>query len=164
MSVIDARKVELHLTTFATTPPAFLINRAIECYGKCGCLSDARELFDEMSQRNGGSWNTMIMAYGKNGCAEEMEGLEMAFAFYVQARSSRASRHCIVLFSLVLYPGMSPFIYIVDRVVESSRNSTPVTSLDFHPNNGDLICSCDRLDEIQYWSVRNGGCDRVLKV
>ncbi|KAL8122003.1 hypothetical protein AgCh_018655 [Apium graveolens] len=48
-SIIDARKVESYLTTFATTPPAFLINRAIECYGKCGCLSDARELFDEMS-------------------------------------------------------------------------------------------------------------------
>ncbi|KAL8145902.1 hypothetical protein AgCh_003874 [Apium graveolens] len=70
-SIIDARKVESHLNTFATTPPAFLINRAIECYGKCRCLSDARELFDEMSHRNGGSWNAMITAYGKNGCAEE---------------------------------------------------------------------------------------------
>ncbi|XP_074368779.1 transcriptional corepressor LEUNIG_HOMOLOG-like isoform X2 [Apium graveolens] len=42
-------------------------------------------------------------------------------------------------------------------------HSAPVTSLDFHPNNGDLICSCDSLDEIRYWSVKNGGCDRVLK-
>lgn len=43
-------------------------------------------------------------------------------------------------------------------------HSAPVTSLDFHPNNGDLICSCDSVNEIRYWSVKNGGCDRVLKV
>ncbi|WOH02427.1 hypothetical protein DCAR_0521816 [Daucus carota subsp. sativus] len=70
-SIVEARKVESHLTTFATTPPAFLINRAIQCYGKCGCLSDARELFDEMPHKNGGSWNAMITAYAKNGCVDE---------------------------------------------------------------------------------------------
>ncbi|KAK1399965.1 LisH domain-containing protein [Heracleum sosnowskyi] len=42
-------------------------------------------------------------------------------------------------------------------------HSAPVTSLDFHPNNGDLICSCDSVNEIRYWSVKHGGCDRVLK-
>ncbi|KAL8145512.1 hypothetical protein AgCh_003610 [Apium graveolens] len=45
----------------------------------------------------------------------------------------------------------------------TKTNSAPVMSLYFHPNNGDLICSCDSLDEIRYWSVKNGGCDRVLK-
>ncbi|XP_074366058.1 transcriptional corepressor LEUNIG-like isoform X2 [Apium graveolens] len=46
----------------------------------------------------------------------------------------------------------------------TKTNSAPVMSLYFHPNNGDLICSCDSLDEIRYWSVKNGGCDRVLKI
>lgn len=45
-----------------------------------------------------------------------------------------------------------------------SGHSAPVTSLDFHPNNGDFLCSCDGVNEIRYWSVKNGGCDRVLKV
>ncbi|XP_063949712.1 transcriptional corepressor LEUNIG isoform X3 [Daucus carota subsp. sativus] len=42
-------------------------------------------------------------------------------------------------------------------------HSAPVTSIDYHPINGDLICSCDSVNEIRYWSVKNGECDRVLK-
>ncbi|KAA8538344.1 hypothetical protein F0562_027833 [Nyssa sinensis] len=68
-AIVEARKVESHLVTFSTTPPIFLLNRAIETYGKCGCLDDARELFEEMPQRDGGSWNAMITAYAQCGFA-----------------------------------------------------------------------------------------------
>ncbi|KAF5467840.1 hypothetical protein F2P56_012052 [Juglans regia] len=67
-AIVEARKVESHLVTFSPTPPVFLLNRAIESYGKCGCLVDARELFEEMPQRDGGSWNAMITAYAQGGC------------------------------------------------------------------------------------------------
>ncbi|CDP11975.1 unnamed protein product [Coffea canephora] len=67
-AIVEARKVESHLVTFTPNPPTFLLNRAIETYGKCGCLADARELFDEMPRRDGGSWNAMITAYSHNGC------------------------------------------------------------------------------------------------
>ncbi|KAL5571792.1 hypothetical protein UlMin_021389 [Ulmus minor] len=70
-AIVEARKVESHLITFSPTPPVFLLNRAIEAYGKCGCVRDARELFDEMPQRDGGSWNAMITAYSKNSEDEE---------------------------------------------------------------------------------------------
>ena len=52
-------------------PPTFLLNRAIETYGKCQCLRDARELFDEMPHRDGGSWNAMISAYAQGGSSNE---------------------------------------------------------------------------------------------
>ncbi|KAD4178237.1 hypothetical protein E3N88_26828 [Mikania micrantha] len=70
-AIIETRKVESHLLTFNPTPPVFLLNRAIEAYGKCKCLDDARELFDEMPQRDGGSWNALISAYAVNGFAHE---------------------------------------------------------------------------------------------
>ncbi|XP_028117268.1 LOW QUALITY PROTEIN: pentatricopeptide repeat-containing protein At3g26540 [Camellia sinensis] len=70
-AIVEARKVESHLVSFSPTPPIFLLNRAIETYGKCGCLEDARELFDEMPQRDGGSWNAIITAYAQGGCAEK---------------------------------------------------------------------------------------------
>ncbi|KAI3797784.1 hypothetical protein L1987_33047 [Smallanthus sonchifolius] len=70
-AIIETRKVESHLLTFNPTPPVFLLNRAIEAYGKCSCLDDARELFDEMPQRDGGSWNALISAYALNGFADE---------------------------------------------------------------------------------------------
>ncbi|CAH2077198.1 unnamed protein product [Thlaspi arvense] len=42
-------------------------------------------------------------------------------------------------------------------------HSSMVTSLDFHPNKDDLICSCDNDGEIRYWSINNGSCTRVYK-
>ncbi|KAF3679257.1 Pentatricopeptide repeat-containing protein [Capsicum annuum] len=74
-AIVEVRKVESHLVSFAPTPPVFLLNRAIEAYGKCGCLVDARELFDEMPQRDGGSWNAMITAYSQNGYAKKALGV-----------------------------------------------------------------------------------------
>ncbi|XP_065853372.1 pentatricopeptide repeat-containing protein At3g26540 [Euphorbia lathyris] len=67
LAVVEARKVESHLVTFSQTPPTFLLNRAIETYGKCGCLAYAKELFDKMPQKDGGTWNAMITAYTKCG-------------------------------------------------------------------------------------------------
>jgi len=43
-------------------------------------------------------------------------------------------------------------------------HQTSVMSLDFHPNNEDLLCSCDGDSEIRYWSVNQGVCTRVSKV
>ncbi|GAB2290639.1 hypothetical protein Dimus_024917 [Dionaea muscipula] len=69
-AIVEVRKIESHLVTYSHPPPTFLLNRAIEAYGKCGCLRDARELFDEMPRRDGGSWNAMITAYAQGGCPD----------------------------------------------------------------------------------------------
>ncbi|XP_042036986.1 pentatricopeptide repeat-containing protein At3g26540-like [Salvia splendens] len=70
-AIIETRKLESHLVTFNPDPPVFLLNRAIESYGRCHCVNDAEELFDEMPSRDGGSWNAMLTAYSRNGKAEE---------------------------------------------------------------------------------------------
>ncbi|XP_057795621.1 pentatricopeptide repeat-containing protein At3g26540 [Salvia miltiorrhiza] len=70
-AIIETRKLESHLVTFNPNPPVFLLNRAIESYGICNCVKDAEDLFDEMPNRDGGSWNAMITAYSRNGCTED---------------------------------------------------------------------------------------------
>jgi WD40 repeat protein len=42
-------------------------------------------------------------------------------------------------------------------------HQTSVMSLDFHPANEDLLCSCDGDSEIRYWSVNQGVCTRAFK-
>ncbi|PRQ25491.1 putative tetratricopeptide-like helical domain-containing protein [Rosa chinensis] len=43
----------------------------IDMYSKCGSLSYARALFDQMVSRDLISWNAMIASYGIHGCGEE---------------------------------------------------------------------------------------------
>ncbi|KAA8538343.1 hypothetical protein F0562_027834 [Nyssa sinensis] len=46
-------------------------NRLLQMYVRCGHMSDARRLFDEMTQRNCFTWNTMIEGYMKSGNKEK---------------------------------------------------------------------------------------------
>ncbi|WOL11866.1 hypothetical protein Cni_G20630 [Canna indica] len=70
-SLVDVRRVESHLVAFSPSPSTFLLNRAIEAYAHCGSPADARELFEEMPRRDGGTWNAMIAAYALSGIPRE---------------------------------------------------------------------------------------------
>lgn len=44
-----------------------LNNKLIEVYSSCGCMKDARRVFDKMPDRDTWTWNLMIKGYGENG-------------------------------------------------------------------------------------------------
>ncbi|XP_022966045.1 pentatricopeptide repeat-containing protein At2g15690, mitochondrial-like [Cucurbita maxima] len=44
-----------------------LNNKLIEMYSCCGCMKDARRVFDKMPDRDIRTWNLMIKGYGENG-------------------------------------------------------------------------------------------------
>ncbi|XP_031499948.1 transcriptional corepressor LEUNIG_HOMOLOG-like [Nymphaea colorata] len=44
-----------------------------------------------------------------------------------------------------------------------SGHMTQVMSLDFHPTNEDLLCSCDANGEIRFWSVKDSTTHCILK-
>ncbi|PRQ26235.1 putative tetratricopeptide-like helical domain-containing protein [Rosa chinensis] len=46
-------------------------NALIDMYAKCGCLTSATELFNEMPEKNLVSWNTMIAGYAAHGHAKQ---------------------------------------------------------------------------------------------
>ncbi|VFQ94969.1 unnamed protein product [Cuscuta campestris] len=46
-------------------------NRFLQMYVRCGQISDARKLFDEMTERNHFSWNTLLEGYLKCGMLSE---------------------------------------------------------------------------------------------
>ncbi|GAB4836721.1 hypothetical protein Ancab_001635 [Ancistrocladus abbreviatus] len=71
LAIVEARKLESHLISFCDPPPTFLLNRAIETFAKCGCLRDARQLFDEMPHKDGGSWNAIITAHAQGGSPDK---------------------------------------------------------------------------------------------
>ena len=46
-------------------------NSVINMYSKCGMLEKAREVFDELAERNVVSWNALISGYAQNGLGDE---------------------------------------------------------------------------------------------
>ncbi|RVX19509.1 Transcriptional corepressor LEUNIG [Vitis vinifera] len=99
----------------------------------------------------------------------------------VQVKLSVATSHqmenCLLVVAMIKSPSMprlatSSFdktvrVWDADSTSYSLRtftgHSASVMSLDFHPNQDDLICSCDGDGEIRYWNIKNGSCARVFK-
>jgi pentatricopeptide repeat protein len=59
------------LTGAAVSRDAFVRTSLMDMYAKCGCLPDARRLFDETPRQTLVAWNCMLAAYGKSSQAEE---------------------------------------------------------------------------------------------
>eukprot|EP01018_Ginkgo_biloba_P001003 Gb_00360 [translate_table: standard] len=49
----------------------FVGSALVDMFSKCGCVEDARNVFDKMSKRNVVSWNAMIAGCVQHGCGEE---------------------------------------------------------------------------------------------
>ncbi|XP_059069560.1 pentatricopeptide repeat-containing protein At3g09040, mitochondrial-like [Cryptomeria japonica] len=60
---------------FAFTTCTTSHNKLIYMYVQCGCLVDARKVFDHMKERDSVSWNTIIAAYRRHGYPQEAVAL-----------------------------------------------------------------------------------------
>ncbi|BBG92311.1 Tetratricopeptide repeat-like superfamily protein [Prunus dulcis] len=55
----------------------FIGNALINMYAKCGCIKDARQIFEEMPRKDSVSWSTMIGSYGLHGhCKKALQLLD----------------------------------------------------------------------------------------
>ncbi|KAL0555169.1 hypothetical protein IC582_009108 [Cucumis melo] len=70
-AIREGQRVHTHMIKTCYLPSVYLRTRLIVLYNKCDCLGDAREMFDEMPQRNVVSWTAMISAYSQRGFAFE---------------------------------------------------------------------------------------------
>ncbi|XP_057420066.1 pentatricopeptide repeat-containing protein At4g30700 [Lotus japonicus] len=52
-------------------PNIYVSTALIDMYAKCGNISEARQLFDSMSEKNTVTWNTIIFGYGLHGYGHE---------------------------------------------------------------------------------------------
>ncbi|KAK2968800.1 hypothetical protein RJ640_028193 [Escallonia rubra] len=78
----SGRQAHQQALIFGYESDLFVSSALIDMYSKCGHLDDARQLFDEIPQRNVVSWTSMITGYVQNG--EALEALLLFKGFLIE--------------------------------------------------------------------------------
>nr|XP_043634669.1 pentatricopeptide repeat-containing protein At5g44230 [Erigeron canadensis] len=60
---------------FVGTDNVVIGSALIDMYAKCGCIEEARNVFDKMMKKNVYSYSSLILGYAMHGCAQEAIGL-----------------------------------------------------------------------------------------
>ncbi|CBI36364.3 unnamed protein product, partial [Vitis vinifera] len=64
--------IEYDVLTMVTIVNLLVLETAlVDMYSKCGAITKARTVFDNMNGKNIVSWNAMISGYSKHGCSKE---------------------------------------------------------------------------------------------
>ncbi|XP_057811950.1 pentatricopeptide repeat-containing protein At4g37170-like [Salvia miltiorrhiza] len=71
----EGKRVHDHINRSGFKAGAFISNKILELYCKCGSMSNARKLFDEMGEKDLCSWNTLISGYARMGMLLEAREL-----------------------------------------------------------------------------------------
>lgn len=66
-ALLLGRKIHEHVERKKLCPNLLLENALIDMYARCGCLEDARKVFDRMKFRDVASWTSLISAFGLTG-------------------------------------------------------------------------------------------------
>ncbi|KAJ4968203.1 hypothetical protein NE237_014904 [Protea cynaroides] len=74
-AVKEGKRVHAHIKSSGFVPGTFISNRVLDMYSKCESLMDARKQFEEMTDKDICSWNTLIRGYAKAGQLEEARQL-----------------------------------------------------------------------------------------
>ncbi|KAG9446005.1 hypothetical protein H6P81_012133 [Aristolochia fimbriata] len=70
-SLSSGIQIHTHVVKFGLGVDLYVANGLIRCYSCCGNISDARQLFDDMSEKNLVVWTTMISGYAQNSRSNE---------------------------------------------------------------------------------------------
>ena len=73
LAVMEQGKwVHAHILKGGCKLDVFVGNALIDMYGKCGCIEDARQVFDRLPRRDVVSWNAMITVCALHGHGKEV--------------------------------------------------------------------------------------------
>ncbi|KAI6669610.1 hypothetical protein NL676_004495 [Syzygium grande] len=67
MDLERGKKIHKELVKIGFKLDGFVYSALVDMYGKCGCLEIAREIFEQIPEKNVVAWNAMIMGFSLKG-------------------------------------------------------------------------------------------------
>ncbi|XXG81279.1 hypothetical protein AAC387_Pa09g1953 [Persea americana] len=71
LAFVDALVIHDHVIKLGFGSQVFVLNALLHVYAACGSIQYARNLFDDIPEKNLVSWNSMIGGYSRMGCCKE---------------------------------------------------------------------------------------------
>uniref|UniRef100_A0A803M013 DYW domain-containing protein n=2 Tax=Chenopodium quinoa TaxID=63459 RepID=A0A803M013_CHEQI len=136
------RKIHKHVERRKLLPNLSLENALINMYAKCGCLKEAREVFDTMEIRDVVSWTSMISAYGVSGQGHEAVSL---FSRMREERLTPDSIAFVAIMSACSHSGMLEEGQHYYKLMTEEYNIPP--RLEHYCCVVDLLGRAGRVDE-----------------
>lgn len=120
----------------------FVSTNLLHMYGVCSYLKDARQLFDEMPERNLVTWNVMLNGYSKAGLIEQAKELfdqitEKDIVSWGTMIDGCLQKNqldeALVFYTEMLRCGMKPSeVMMVDLLSASARSASSFVGLQLH--------------------------------
>jgi pentatricopeptide repeat protein len=117
----EGKKIHSHIVRSGLEGDIFVETGLIDVYAKHGSIVDARQVFDEMYERDVVSWNAMIAGYTQNGLGFEALGMfrEMLVADVKPDSATMVSALPVCAHLGALQQGKSIHGYVIKRGLES---------------------------------------------
>lgn len=133
-----------YLTRTGLVCDIFVQNSLIDFYAKSGRLDFSRKIFDEMNQKDLGSWNSMIAAYGMNGNGTS------ALTIYSELKESRAYQPNEITFVNILSAcAHAGLVKIGFDIFNQMNNYDVEPSMEHFACMVDLLGRSGKLEEAQ---------------
>ncbi len=129
-ALAQGKQIHSQIINGGVKPGTILETALMNMYSKCGSLTDARQVFDKMSQRDVVSWNAMIAGYAQHGEGREalklfermqQEGMKPNNVTFVNALNACANAVALTqgkqIYAHIISTGVKPDISINNALV-----------------------------------------------
>ncbi|KAH7420648.1 hypothetical protein KP509_13G015700 [Ceratopteris richardii] len=115
-------------------------NALLDMYAKCGSLSEAEKVFNELPAKDVVSWTTLIGAYAQNGCGDE------ALCCFKQMEDEGLTPNIVTLICILRVCSMKRALDKGQEVhARSLKEGLPITSIVLVTTLMDMYAKCGML-------------------
>lgn len=138
-ALAKGKQVHAYIVGCAFESGVVLMTALLNMYGKCGCLEVARVVFDEMSEMDIVSWNTMIAAYSQHG--HSVDALQLFFQMKEESMLPNKVTLVSIIDACASQSSFPDSKIIHTYAVESSLDTDPVVGnalVNMYSKSGNL--------------------------